>query len=104
MLEEFSTVKLDSAKSPEPAPVTATAPTETAKATAAPTTEPQANAEDAFSEDDFAKQLQAGMADLLGELEKSVCQQKLPVSNFLHCAHTANSPICKRNSRISSSR
>jgi peroxin-19 len=28
--------------------------------------------DDAFSEEDFAKQLQAGMADLLGELDKSV--------------------------------
>ncbi|KAI6781689.1 Peroxisome biogenesis protein 19-like protein [Emericellopsis cladophorae] len=32
---------------------------------------PTANLENDFSEEDFAKQLQAGMADLLGELEKS---------------------------------
>lgn len=39
---------------------------------AAKETAPQPSAEDAFSEEEFAKQLQAGMADLLGELEKSV--------------------------------
>ncbi|KYK58338.1 peroxin [Drechmeria coniospora] len=38
-----------------------------------PTTGPEAKAtvEDELSEEEFAKQLQAGMADLLGELEKS---------------------------------
>jgi len=68
MLDEFSTVKIDAAK-PEipPGPAAAPAP---APAPAVSTTE-----EEALSEDDFAKQLQAGMADLLGELENSAEMQ-----------------------------
>jgi peroxin-19 len=46
-------------------------PDGTKTTTEAATAQPGA-AEDAFSEEEFAKQLQAGMADLLGELEKSV--------------------------------
>ena len=69
MLDEFSTVKLDSQK-PEPA---GTAKPEPAKApAAASSSEKQPSLEDAFSEEEFAKQLQAGMADLLGEIEQSV--------------------------------
>ncbi|KAH7149543.1 Pex19 protein family-domain-containing protein [Dactylonectria estremocensis] len=65
MLDDFSTVKLDPKQSPG-AP--SLGKPETAKdAAQGKQTEP----EDAFSEEDFAKQLQAGMADLLGELEKS---------------------------------
>lgn len=71
MLDDFSAVKVDSTKpadAPQPA---ATQPT--ADATKSdPSSVPQPNVDDAFSEEDFAKQLQAGMADLLGELEKSV--------------------------------
>ncbi|RCI13366.1 hypothetical protein L249_1018 [Ophiocordyceps polyrhachis-furcata BCC 54312] len=55
MLGEFSTVKLDSSKA-------------TAASTEAPSPK---KAEDELSEDEFAKQLQAGMADLLGGLENS---------------------------------
>ncbi|KAK3307959.1 Pex19 protein family-domain-containing protein [Chaetomium strumarium] len=58
MLDEFSAVRID-AKRPE-----------------APSGPPQQGAagvkeDQVLSEDDFAKQLQAGMADLLGELESS---------------------------------
>lgn len=72
MLGEFSAVKVDTAQKSPAAPVsnaeTKTDPTKegTKEADAVP------NLDDAFSEDDFAKQLQAGMADLLGELEKTV--------------------------------
>ncbi|KAL2257461.1 hypothetical protein VTK26DRAFT_139 [Humicola hyalothermophila] len=54
MLDDFSAVKIDGKKSEIPSGSTASG---------AP--------DQAFSEDDFAKQLQAGMADLLGELENS---------------------------------
>ncbi|KAJ4155640.1 hypothetical protein LMH87_000876 [Akanthomyces muscarius] len=69
MLDEFSTVKLD-AKQPADAPAAAPA------AVAAPAAEVGAKAEGAINpedmtEEDFAKQLQAGMANLLGELENS---------------------------------
>jgi peroxin-19 len=59
MLDEFSAVKID-AKRPG-------APSEPPQQGAASVTE-----DPVLSEDDFAKQLQAGMADLLGELESSV--------------------------------
>ncbi|AEO57024.1 hypothetical protein MYCTH_2302721 [Thermothelomyces thermophilus ATCC 42464] len=58
MLNEFSTVKIDAQK-PEAPPGLAAAPAA------------GATAEEALSEEEFARQLQAGMADLLGELEKS---------------------------------
>lgn len=69
MLDEFSTVKLDT-KQPADAPA---APA----AVAAPAADASAKAEGAINpedmtEEDFAKQLQAGMANLLGELENSV--------------------------------
>lgn len=61
MLDEFSAVKIDH-KKPETPP--------------RPPHPPGASVaeDDVLSEDDFAKQLQAGMADLLGELENSVCE------------------------------
>ncbi|KAL8392922.1 hypothetical protein RB595_002931 [Gaeumannomyces hyphopodioides] len=63
MLEEFSAAKLDpKTKGPSAA---APGPTISKPAPAA------ATAEDGFSEEEFAKQLQAGMADLLGEMETS---------------------------------
>jgi len=64
MLEEFSAVKVDE-KAPEVAPGQGKP-----AATGASTQEPKL--EDILSDDDFAKQLQAGMADLLGEMESSV--------------------------------
>lgn len=76
MLEEFSAVKVNTKSLTET----------TASITAAPKEEPpkappqkdSGPLDDAFSEDAFAKQLQAGMADLLGELEKSVSQRFMP--------------------------
>jgi peroxin-19 len=61
MLDEFSAVKVDD-KTP------------TVPSGQAPPAPPAAagDQEPAVSEDEFAKQLQAGMADLLGELESSV--------------------------------
>ncbi|KAL3424445.1 pex19 family protein [Phlyctema vagabunda] len=60
MLDEFSATKLEESK--------ATAPSASTTAR-----KPQLPAEEVegISDDDFAKQLQAGMADLLGELETS---------------------------------
>ncbi len=62
MLDEFSAAKLDS----KPAETTSSPgpPVVTAGEGATP--------EDVLSDDEFAKQLQAGMADLLGEIESSV--------------------------------
>ncbi|KAF7563003.1 hypothetical protein G7046_g1122 [Stylonectria norvegica] len=71
MLDEFATVELESKK---PAvPVTASARPEPIKEPEATSSasEKQPAPEDDFSEEEFAKQLQAGMADLLGELEQS---------------------------------
>ncbi|KAH6899799.1 peroxin [Thelonectria olida] len=64
MLDDFSTVNLDSQKSP-------VAPS--AHKSEAPKAAPSGKLPelDEFSEEEFAKQLQAGMADLLGEMEKS---------------------------------
>lgn len=71
MLNDFSNTKLDAQKPAEPPKATPSQPgPESSKAV--PSSDPQANPEDVFSEEDFAKQLQAGMAELLGDLEKSV--------------------------------
>lgn len=74
MLDDFSAVKLDQTKA---APSATGAATSAAPAPAASSEQskdapvpPQPDAN--LSEEDFAKQLQAGMADLLGELENSV--------------------------------
>lgn len=73
MLDDFSAVKLDQSKagktetpaaSSAPAAATSDAPKAAAPASGLPGPD--------VSEEEFAKQLQAGMADLLGELEKSV--------------------------------
>lgn len=69
MLEEFSAAKIDTKKPAE-------AISSTSDASKNPTTSAkQPVAEDDFSEEEFAKQLQAGMADLLGELEGSVSRR-----------------------------
>ncbi|KAJ9156083.1 Peroxisomal biogenesis factor 19 [Pleurostoma richardsiae] len=76
MLDDFSSLKTNSKKpeAPDAAPIqsqpafTAAAPAAPA-APAAATTQP--SAEDVLSDDDFAKQLQAGMAELMGEMESS---------------------------------
>jgi len=59
MLDEFSATTLNTEAKPPPPSVP--------KPKAPPIEQP-----DAFSDDDFAKQLQAGMADLIGEFDKSV--------------------------------
>lgn len=66
MLDEFSAVKLDEKKTEvlsEPSQPTVAGAAEGEK---------MPSMDDILSDDDFAKQLQAGMADLLGEIENSV--------------------------------
>ncbi|KAI1341357.1 Pex19 protein [Xylariaceae sp. FL0016] len=73
MLDEFSSTKIDD-KRPTEASASGETPTpasDSAKATAPLDTEvPLVGAED-ISEDEFQKQLQAGMAELMGDLEGS---------------------------------
>ncbi len=76
MLDEFSSVKLVADK-PEPS----RPPPAAATASAA-----DAADEQVLSEDDFAKQLQAGMADLLGELGDSVRDTAEHTTYTTHCA------------------
>ncbi|KAK0651576.1 Pex19 protein family-domain-containing protein [Cercophora newfieldiana] len=61
MLEEFSAAKIDSQAPAVPQ----------GKPAAAGPSAPEPKLEDILSDDEFAKQLQAGMADLLGEMESS---------------------------------
>ena len=71
MLNDFN---VGSKPAAAPSATTGTQPSESSPrpAAKADSSKPTANLESDFSEEDFAKQLQAGMADLLGELEKSV--------------------------------
>lgn len=78
MLDDFSTVKIDAGKPEIPAPgpgrpsSTSAAPSAGAPPAAAATNPLEAKLdEDALADDDFAKQLQAGMAELMGEIESS---------------------------------
>ncbi|KAM0344621.1 hypothetical protein ACHAPU_007395 [Fusarium lateritium] len=82
MLDEFSTIKLDQAKSSE-ADATSGSP-EAAKDSGPSGKQPEV--EEGFSEEEFAKQLQAGMADLLGELEQSPDMQAQFEDIFKHIA------------------
>lgn len=82
MLEEFSAVKLDQTKPPGAAAAASSKP-EVPKGSASGK---QPEVEDAFSEDEFARQLQAGMADLLGELEQSPDMQAQFEDIFKHIA------------------
>lgn len=71
MLDDFKDVKIDPTKAPGSKPVQSTdsePPHVPSAAQAASTT----GTEDVPSDDDFAKQLQAGMAELMGEIESSV--------------------------------
>jgi peroxin-19 len=81
MLDDFSTVKLDSKQpaSSEPQAAGGT-PVAASEATTkeAPKADGAAGAGEEFSEDEFQKQLQSGMAELLGELEKSVRCKCIP--------------------------
>lgn len=71
MLDEFSTVNLGASK-PEPAAATTQAPASPKPAAASVADEPE------FGEDEFAKQLQAGMANLLEGLADTVRSTSLP--------------------------
>lgn len=69
MLDDFSAVKIES-KQPD---ISAAGPGRPSTTSAPATEEKPAPAEDdVLSDDDFAKQLQAGMAELMGEMENSV--------------------------------
>ncbi|KAF5597241.1 peroxisomal biogenesis factor 19 [Fusarium subglutinans] len=81
MLEEFSAVKLDQTK-----PLGAAAASIKPEAPNGSASGKQPEVEDAFSEDEFARQLQAGMADLLGELEQSPDMQAQFEDIFKHIA------------------
>ncbi|CAJ2502242.1 Uu.00g096360.m01.CDS01 [Anthostomella pinea] len=83
MLDEFSAVKVDSKQPPKASGLGKATETATASATA-PATAPPSDAAattlntdvppvgpDDFSEEDFEKQLQAGMAELMNDLEDS---------------------------------
>ncbi|PHH80139.1 hypothetical protein CDD80_2677 [Ophiocordyceps camponoti-rufipedis] len=76
MLGEFSAIKLDPSKAP--AASTEPPPDPVPQSTQKP--------DEAISEDEFARQLQAGMADLLGELEKSPEMQEQLEDMFKHIA------------------
>lgn len=75
MLDDFAAVKVDSKKPEQPV-----APATFGPARPATVTEDETDdktLEDMLSSDDFAKQLQAGMADLIGEFEKNVQYNRL---------------------------
>lgn len=74
MLDDFSSVKIESK---EPA-VSAARPGRPPTTAAPASKDKSATAEDdVLSDDDFAKQLQAGMAELMGEMENSVEEPSL---------------------------
>ncbi|KAI1362335.1 Pex19 protein family-domain-containing protein [Xylaria arbuscula] len=85
MLEDFSTVKLNpkaDISKPSAGAAAPAAPASTASAFTGPTavdgtsgTEETLPGLDDFSEEDFQKQLQAGMAELMGDLESSANMQ-----------------------------
>lgn len=69
MLDDFSAAKITDDKAQKPAAASATEPSEK-KTTSS--TQAKVGEEGEFSEEDFAKQLHAGMADLLGDMDKNV--------------------------------
>ncbi|KAI1812646.1 Pex19 protein family-domain-containing protein [Poronia punctata] len=73
MLDEFSAVKLNSGKTPVPKAAAAPSAPSTFAPPAAKDESSHADASlpesDEFSEEDFEKQLQAGMAELMGDLD-----------------------------------
>ena len=77
LLDEFSAAKLGSQQ-----PIATSGP-------GRPSTAPKEDevGEDVLSDDDFAKQLQAGMANLLGELESSVGRHHAAFLESMDCAH-----------------
>lgn len=70
MLDDFSAVKLDSKTAPQSSAPSGSVPsaTETSKAPDAA----EKTLDDMLGDEEFTKQLQEGMADLLGELDKNV--------------------------------
>lgn len=85
MLDDFSAVKLEGSAKKPLSPTNATAPESVPKGTTSAPKDSATDEEEPFSEEEFAKQLQAGMAGLLGELDKSVCVTSLLtcISNML---------------------
>lgn len=76
MLDEFNDVKLNSQNASQSEATQALpSASNTKPPLAAPVVDPAAAKvdKDVLSDDDFAKQLQAGMAELMGEIEGSVC-------------------------------
>ncbi|PHH74982.1 hypothetical protein CDD82_4639 [Ophiocordyceps australis] len=75
MLDEFSSVKLTANNNPSAVSIPREAATSSqasaSKGPGSSTAESLENLADDFSEDELAKQMQAGMAGLLGELDKS---------------------------------
>lgn len=72
MLDDFSAIKVDAPKAGPAAPKSVADPAKDSSTKGAEAQNQNSGPEDDFLEEEFAKQLQAGMADLLGELEKSV--------------------------------
>ncbi|WQF88484.1 Putative pex19 protein [Colletotrichum destructivum] len=69
MLDDFAAVNVDTKKPEQPVASSATGPGKPAAVTEDEVDEK--TLEEMLSSDDFAKQLQAGMADLIGEFEKN---------------------------------
>lgn len=72
MLDDFNDVKIDSSKPAVAGSASADPATDVKSPPTAGSTATKAAEEDVLSDDDFAKQLQAGMAELMGEIENSV--------------------------------
>lgn len=68
LLDDFSAAKIETKAPAAPVPTAPSIPAPTLP----PGLEDDENLEELLNDEDFAKQLQAGMADLIGEIEKSV--------------------------------
>lgn len=73
MLDDFSAVNIDQ-KKPQVSDAGSGRPSTSAQAPSG-----KAKAEEEIPDDDFAKQLQAGMAELMGEMDSSVFHQQPPL-------------------------
>ena len=73
MLDDFSTVKIG----PKASQVSDAGPGRPSTSAQAPEASAKAD-DDVTSDDEFAKQLQAGMAELMGEMGNSVLQSMSP--------------------------
>lgn len=72
MLQDFATVKVEGRAEQLNQSTSAASPESLPNPIHTSTQNPAASGEPEMTEEEFAKQLQAGMADLLDELEKSV--------------------------------